>query len=78
MLSVGERFSFNGSLKEKLGRIYSLTKDETYSKMKCMEENISKDEFVTQQARGTYIAAMCRPDLTTAFENASQVVDLPI
>lgn len=35
---------------------------------------MDKKEFVTDRARGAYIAAVCRPYLTSAFSSSSQII----
>lgn len=36
--------------------------------------NVDKGDFIAKRARGAYIAAVCRPDLTFRLSHASQIV----
>lgn len=74
-LSDENPIRFNGAtIYSKSGTIY-LTQPENISKLSTIEtDSISKDEFISQRARGSYIAAVCRPDLTFAFSKAAQVI----
>lgn len=55
---------------------YTLFHDHQFSKLELLDtEGFSKADFILQRARGAYIAAVYRPDLTFAFSYAAQVME---
>lgn len=76
ILQDGKSMKFNGAVLSKLQNRYSLTAPSHVSKMKVIEKEIaSKEEYVSQRARGAYIASVCRPDLSFRFSYAAQFLD---
>lgn len=74
-LREGKTISFNGadiSLKQS---VISINQNQHISRLSPISsKQADKSEFVTQRARGAYIAAVCRPDLTFGFSHASQII----
>lgn len=75
-LDNGTSIMFNGANIRLIFNGYFITQEDHKSKLsKIAEQKIDKSEFVAQRARGAYIAAVCRPDLTFGFAHASQIVN---
>lgn len=55
--------------------VYSITQTEHITRLtQIAEKSFDKAEFFAQRTRGTYVAAVCRSDLTLWFSHASQIV----
>lgn len=64
----GEKFTFNGADTSLNRKNYTISQPGYVEKLKRVaEDHVSKSDFVAQQARGAYIAAVGRPDPTFDF-----------
>ena len=72
-LRMGETIEFNGAKIRLLeGNVYSVTISQHVQRLgKCCDTA----SYVAERARGSYIAAICRPDLAVAFGKAAQVTE---
>ena len=72
-LRMGETIEFNGAKIRLLeGNVYSVTISQHVQRLgKCCDTA----SYVAERARGSYIAAICRPDLAVAFGKAAQVAE---
>lgn len=75
-LDDGSPTTFNGSMVIKNSGVYSLTQAPHLSKLSTVPtDKVDKAAFISERARGAYIAAVCRPDLTFGFSIFSQYPD---
>lgn len=75
LLKEGSHVLFNGARVSLSGGIYTISQPDHVSKLECIpEQNTSCSDFVSQRARGAYIAAVARPDLTFGYAQASQIL----
>lgn len=75
-LSEGGTITFNGADIGLVNGIYYMSQNEHINRLANInEEIVDKSEFVTQRARGAYIASVARPDLSFGFAQASQVIE---
>ena len=76
VLSDGKTISFNGAQITKEGDAYILFQKDHINRMQPLDtKNLSADDYVSQRARGGYIASTCRPDLMFGFSYAAQFPD---
>lgn len=75
----GETLTFNGADISLRQNVYSLTQRDHINRFSTLaEERINMSEFVSERARGAYIAAVCRPDITFGFAQCSKVTQLNV
>lgn len=75
ILKSGRSINLYGMEIKKEENIYSISQtDHTNRLTKIADTKVNKKEFVTQRARGAYIAAVCQPDVTLGFSHASQII----
>ena len=76
MLEDGGTVTFNGAEISLRDDICTITQPNHLQKLESItEDTVEKSEFVAQRARGAYIAAVSRPDLTFAFAYCSQLIN---
>ena len=74
MLRDGGTVTFNGAEISLRDGIYTITQPDHLQKLESItEDTVDKSECVAQRPRGAYIAAVCRPNLTSAFAYCSQL-----
>lgn len=70
----GTSLKFNGAIISRYQHNYTITQTEHIEKLNRLDiNNATNADFVAERARGAYIAAVCRPDVTYAFSAASQI-----
>lgn len=70
----GTSIKFNGAIISCDHCSYTITQTEHIENLNPLDiNNGSAADFVAERARGAYIAAVCRPDVTYAFSVASQI-----
>jgi hypothetical protein len=76
MLSATTSLSFNGMIIKLAGKKISITQSKQAKNIKLLSlENISKDQYVAQRARGAYIASVCQPEAAFDLSFAAQVIN---
>jgi hypothetical protein len=76
MLSATTPLSFNGMIIKLVGKKISITQSKQAKNIKLLSlENISKDQYVAQRARGAYIASVCQPEAAFDLSFAAQVIN---
>ena len=76
ILNEGKTLHFNGMAVTNTREAYCISVSDKIQRLALLNiRNTTKDEYISQRARGAYIAAVCRPDLTFAFSYAAQVVN---
>lgn len=76
MLLEGNQVMFNGASISFKNGTYAISMKDHITKLQLLDPSIvDKPSFMTQRARGAYIAAVGRPDLTFGFAVASQVLE---
>lgn len=71
-LEEGGSLEFNGAMIALANGEYSVTVPHHFGRL---EEATDKASYAAQRARGAYIAAICRPDLSIVFAKAAQNID---
>lgn len=75
VLEDGKSMRFNGATISLADNVVTLNQPDHIAKLqKVSEGSVDQSSFVSQRARGAYIASVCRPDLTFGFAVCSQVV----
>lgn len=74
-LAEGSPLKFNGMILERQNNGIKVTAAVSSRKLlsHISTDDVSKDEYVSQRARGAFIAGVCRPDLSFGFAFAAQV-----
>lgn len=73
MLTCNRMVKFNGGLLHYDGKIYYVNQPNHISNMKkLVPKSFTAADFISERARGSYIAAICRPDISFIFSVASQ------
>lgn len=74
VLNNGGKVKFNGGTIVKSNNEITLSQPKHVSKLSTLDSKSFKhEEFVSERARGSYISAVCRPELSYAFSSASQI-----
>ncbi len=74
-LAPENHLKFNGALLSRKGSDILISQPNHISKLALIADPVLKDEYVTQRARGSYIAGVCRPELSFGFSFAAQSTD---
>lgn len=75
VLQEGQDITFNGAVISRIDKVYIVSQPDQTREIQCVNENnADKLEFLSQRARGVYIASVGRPDLAFGFAVASQVI----
>lgn len=75
LLTPNTTISFNGRLIHFDGTNYIIKRPNQIQKMSCRDPKaFTVEEFVSKRARGSYVAAVCRPDVSYLFSVASQAI----
>lgn len=75
-LKDGDKLKFNGATISQHGRSYRISQPDHIKKLNPLDaKNVTTADFVAERARGAYIAAVCRPDVTYSFSVASQITN---
>ena len=72
-LENGATMTFNGAQLSNEKGVYIISQKEHIQKLAT--DDICKDAYISERARGAYIAAVSRPDLTFGFAYASHFQD---
>lgn len=64
-LTDGSSIRFNSAMVSKFGSSLHITHPENIQMMSVVDEtNPARDAFISRRARGSSVAAVCRPDLS--------------
>lgn len=76
VLSHNHEIKFNGAIVRQQGNAITISQAKHIEKMNLLDpSHFTKEQFVTERARGAYIAAVCRPDCSYAFSKLSQATE---
>lgn len=74
-LDIGKKALFNGALLTNHSDKYTMTQPVHISKLQKLPLGATAKDYVTQRARGAYIASVCRPDLAFGFAYCAQTTN---
>lgn len=64
---------YNGAQISKTKKGYQISQQQQAEKLSLInEKNVNKDEYITERARGAYIAGVCCPEVSYGFSFAAQ------
>ena len=76
MLTDGTKIIFNGAQLGLKNGIFNLTQPEQIGRLKeLIIDSDDKDAFISQRARASYIAGMCRPNVSYAIAYCWQILE---
>lgn len=73
-LKDGQSITFNGGIFKNIHNAYTLSQPQNVSKLKSLDEKtFTKEEFVAERTRGSYLTVVCRLESYFGFCSASQI-----